>query len=162
MSTQNVPTLLQDAGNIVCSELDLDALLGFFIAQWLGYGFPFSSAQFSWRFPLAFQCFPGLILFPGIFFLKESPCWLVERDLYKKPWLRFRSFAAAMTQIIDLEYRELRDVIAADRVLGNITWLSIITKASWYKRILFGCGVQAFGPLSGIHVRAYMFPVLEE
>lgn len=55
-------------------------------------------------------------------------------------------------QIIDLVLREIRDVIIADRALGNISSLSIITKASWRKRLLLGCGVQAFGPLSGINV----------
>lgn len=50
-------------------------------------------------------------------------------------------------QIIDLVLREIRDVIIADRALGNISWLSVITKASWRKRLLLGCGVQAFGPL---------------
>lgn len=59
---------------------------------------------------------------------------------------------------VDLEFREIRDVIAADRALGNITWSSIITKASWRKRLLLGCGVQAFGPLSGINVINYYGP----
>lgn len=55
-------------------------------------------------------------------------------------------------ETIDLEFREIRDVILADRALGNISWKSIITKPSWRKRLLLGCGVQAFGPLSGKHV----------
>jgi hypothetical protein len=53
---------------------------------------------------------------------------------------------------INLEFIEIRDVIAADREIGNITTWSIITKPSWRKRLLLGCGVQAFGPLSGINV----------
>ena len=61
-------------------------------------------------------------------------------------------------EIIDLEFREIRDVIIADRALGNTTWSSIITKPSWRKRLLLGCGVQAFGPLSGINVINYYGP----
>lgn len=59
---------------------------------------------------------------------------------------------------IDLEFREIRDVIIADRALGNISWMSIITKPTWRKRLLLGCGVQAFGPLSGINVINYYGP----
>ncbi|KAF3053954.1 hypothetical protein E8E11_011966 [Didymella keratinophila] len=36
------------------------------------------------RFPPAFQCFPGLILISGIFFLQESPRWLMERDRHEE------------------------------------------------------------------------------
>lgn len=61
-------------------------------------------------------------------------------------------------ETIDLEFREIRDVIAADRAMGNISYLSIITKPTWRKRLLLGCGVQAFGPLSGINVVNYYGP----
>jgi hypothetical protein len=54
--------------------------------------------------------------------------------------------------LIDLEFIEIRDVIAADREIGRVTTMSILTKPSWRKRLLLGCGVQAFGPLSGINV----------
>lgn len=55
-------------------------------------------------------------------------------------------------ETVDLEFREIRDVILADRAMGHVSWKSIITKPSWRKRLLIGCGVQAFGPLSGINV----------
>lgn len=55
-------------------------------------------------------------------------------------------------RLIELEFREIRDVIEADRIHGQTSWTNIITKASWRKRLILGCGVQAFGPLSGINV----------
>ena len=58
-------------------------------------------------------------------------------------------------EIIDLEFREIRDVILADRAQGDINWKSIITKPTWRKRLILGCGVQFFGPLSGINVINY-------
>jgi MFS family permease len=59
---------------------------------------------------------------------------------------------------IELEFREIRDVIAADRAVGNISWRSIVTKPTWRKRLILGCAVQAFGPLSGINVIIYYGP----
>ncbi|KAJ4337529.1 hypothetical protein N0V95_008314 [Ascochyta clinopodiicola] len=136
---------------------------GFFVAQWLGYGCQFNTTQFSWRFPLAFQCVPGIILLSGILFLQESPRWLMERDRHEEAMASLQKLRSGYdSEIIDLEYREIRDVIAADRALGNINWLSIITKASWRKRLLLGCGVQAFGPLSGINVINYYGPRIYE
>ena len=102
------------------------------------------------RFPLAFQNLPGLILISGIFFLQESPRWLMEKDRHEEALASLRKLREGIDEeTINLEFREIRDVIIADRALGNITWLSIITKTSWRKRLLLGCAVQAFGPLSG-------------
>ncbi|KAF2028530.1 general substrate transporter [Setomelanomma holmii] len=111
---------------------------GFFVAQWLGYGCSFNRTEFSWRFPLAFQNVP---------------------DRHEDAIKSLRKLRKGIDdETVDLEFREIRDVIIADRALGNITWKSIITKPTWRKRLLLGCGVQAFGPLSGINVINYYGP----
>jgi len=61
-------------------------------------------------------------------------------------------------EIVELEFREIRDVIIADRSANQISWSSIFRKTSWRYRLLLGCGVQAFGPLSGINVINYYGP----
>ncbi|KAF9873843.1 hypothetical protein CkaCkLH20_08577 [Colletotrichum karsti] len=132
---------------------------GFFVAQWLGYGCSFVAGHFSWRFPLAFQTVPGLVLVAGVYFLQESPRWLMERDRHeeaRKSLIVLRNHLEE--ERIELEFREIRDVILADRALGDISWKSIITKPSWRRRLILGCGVQAFGPLSGINVINYYGP----
>ncbi|KAK8009816.1 general substrate transporter [Apiospora arundinis] len=112
---------------------------GFFVAQWLGYGCSFISTQFSWRFPLAFQNIPGLILISGIFFLQESPRWLLEKDRAEDARKSLHRLRRGLDQhVIELEFREIRDVILADRELGNVNWKSIITKPTWRKRLLLG------------------------
>lgn len=62
---------------------------------------------------------------------------------------------AETDQRIELEFREIRDVIEADRINNSTSISKIFTKPTWRKRLLLGCGVQAFGPLSGINVINY-------
>jgi hypothetical protein len=62
---------------------------------------------------------------------------------------------AETDQRIELEFREIRDVIEADRLNNSTSISQIFTKPSWHKRLLLGCGDQAFGPLSGINVINY-------
>lgn len=115
------------------------------------------------RFPLAFQTVPGLVLLVGIFFLHESPRWLMEKDRHEEARQVLNRLRSGLPEtVIDLEYREIRDVILADRALGDITWKSIIMKPTWRRRLLLGCGVQAFGPLSGINVINYYGPRIYE
>ncbi|KAJ5407920.1 hypothetical protein N7509_001803 [Penicillium cosmopolitanum] len=132
---------------------------GYLIAQWLGYGCSFVDSAFQWRFPLAFQCIPGLILAGGIWFLNESPRWLMEKDRHDEALATLHRLHGDGTpekqEYIEMEFQEIRDVIDAERASTKITWTTIITKPSWRRRLILGCGVQAFGPLSGINVINY-------
>lgn len=51
-------------------------------STWIGYGSSMApaSSSLSWRFPLAFQAVPALILVLGFFFMPESPRHLMETD----------------------------------------------------------------------------------
>jgi hypothetical protein len=111
------------------------------------------------RFPLAFQCIPAAILVSGIWFLQESPRWLCEKDRWDEARTVLQKLhhdgTAETDQRIELEFCEIRDVIEADRLNNSTSISKIFTKPSWRKRLLLGCGVQAFGPLSGINVINY-------
>ncbi|KAJ5777262.1 hypothetical protein N7520_000508 [Penicillium odoratum] len=132
---------------------------GYLIAQWLGYGCSFVDTAFQWRFPLAFQCIPGLTLACGVWFLNESPRWLMEKDRHDEALATLQRLHGDGTpekeQYIELEFQEIREAINAERASTKITWTSILTKASWRRRLILGCAVQAFGPLSGINVINY-------
>ncbi|KAJ5664653.1 hypothetical protein N7462_011466 [Penicillium macrosclerotiorum] len=132
---------------------------GYLIAQWLGYGCSFTNSPFQWRFPLAFQCIPGLILASGVWFLNESPRWLMEKDRHDEALETLKRLhgdgTAEKDQYIELEFQEIRDAIESERASTQINWTSIITKPSWRRRLILGCAVQAFGPLSGINVINY-------
>jgi hypothetical protein len=102
----------------------------------------------------------------GIWFLQESPRWLMEKDRNDEALLVLQKLHGDGTsekeQYIELEYREIRDVIAAERAHNTISWSSIITRSSWRRRLMLGCAVQAFGPLSGINVINYYGPRIYE
>ncbi|CAL5867991.1 uncharacterized protein PFLUO_LOCUS2214 [Penicillium psychrofluorescens] len=52
---------------------------GITIAYWIGYGLKNYSTSFRWRFPLAFQVVPTVILLLTVWFLPESPRWLMAK-----------------------------------------------------------------------------------
>lgn len=135
------------------------------MAQWLGYGVSFTGGQFQWRFPLAFQCIPAGILLTGIWFQAESPRWLIEKDRVDEAQavlVRLRSGRPDSERKIELELREIQDVVFAERIANQTSWKSIFTKPSWRKRLILGCAIQGFGPLSGINVINYYGPRIYE
>lgn len=55
--------------------------LGISIAYWLSFGLAFVNnglSQVRWRFLLAFQCFPALLLLSGIRLIPDSPRYLAS------------------------------------------------------------------------------------
>jgi len=137
---------------------------GFFLAQWIGFGCAHVDSHFQWRFPLAFQVVPPLFMACGIWFLQESPRWLIENEKYEEARAALGKLHGTgdNDEFLDLEYREIYDTITADRAIGGVSFKAIFTRASWRKRFLLGCGVQAAGQLSGINVINYYGPRIYE
>jgi len=100
------------------------------------------------------------MLMVGVWFLTESPRWLVEKGRHEeaKAVLHKLHFNGSNAEMVELEYREIRDVVAADRANIDIKWYTIFTKPSWRRRLLLGAGCQAFCQLSGINVFSYYGP----
>jgi hypothetical protein len=106
------------------------------------------------RFPLSFQVIPGLIIATGIWFLQESPRWLIEQDRHEeaRAVLTRLHGNGSNDEFLDLEFREIRDTIVAEKTLQVDSWGALLSRPSWRRRLLLGCGLQAFGQLSGINV----------
>lgn len=61
--------------------------LGISVAYWISFGLAFVDNGYSvvrWRFLLAFQCFPALILLAGIKMLPDSPRYLASVRRYEE------------------------------------------------------------------------------
>ena len=77
----------------------------------------------------------------GIWFLQESPRWLMEKDRPEE----------ARTVLDKLHSTGNNDDFL-QKAAQTVSWKALLAKPSWRKRLLLGCGVQAFGQLSGINV----------
>ncbi|CAH0053596.1 unnamed protein product [Clonostachys solani] len=67
-------------GAFISIEFTLN-ILGVIVAYWLQFGtskMPNQQSSFIWRFPIAFQIVPLIALFIVIWFMPESPRWLVK------------------------------------------------------------------------------------
>ncbi|EAW20794.1 sugar porter family MFS transporter [Aspergillus fischeri NRRL 181] len=137
---------------------------GFFVAQWLGYGCFQVDSNFQWRFPLSFQTVPGLIMAIGIWFLPESPRWLVEKERFEeaKAVLDTLHGNGSNEDFLQAEYREIVDTITAEKQIAVRSWREMFSRPSWRRRLTLGMGIQAFGQLSGINVINYYGPQIYE
>ena len=91
----------------------------------------------SRAFPLAFQVVPGLSLAIGIWFLQESPRWLMEKDRYDeaRQALHALHYNGSNEEYLELEYREIYDTIIAEKQLAVRSWSGMVSKPAWRRRL---------------------------
>jgi MFS family permease len=97
-------------GAMVCVTGIMYAV-GYSLAGWLGYACFFMSpddphAQFSWRFPLAFQCFFPLMLLVGQKFVPYSPRWLLSQGRREEAWEIVKRLHHTKTDVHHMKARE--------------------------------------------------------
>ena len=133
--------------------------VGFIVSSWVGYGsskVP-DSNSFSWRFPLAFQCVPCIILICGILFFPESPIYLVETDRADEALrvLRKLHYDGSNDDWVQTEFNEIQLTIDAERIIAAPGWRVMFTVPQWRTRLMHATLVQFFGQMTGYVLSSY-------
>ncbi|KAF7588167.1 hypothetical protein BBP40_006104 [Aspergillus hancockii] len=130
--------------------------LGVVVAQWTGYGCSLHTGAFTWRFPLAIQAIPAVILCCGTFFLPESPRWLIEKGHVEAGRVVLTRLHlnkdGSNVHMVDTEFAQIKDSIAEEQRFAVRSWYELLSQARWRYRILLACGIQAFTQCSGTNI----------
>ena len=84
MNTSTIPTYQAECsrtsnrGLLICIEGGIIAI-GTAIAYWIDFGASYGPDPLVWRFPIAFQIVFGLIIIVGMYFLPDSPRYLISK-----------------------------------------------------------------------------------
>lgn len=137
--------------------------VGFIVSTWIGYGSHYAgdSSSFQWRFPLAFQVAPALLLLVGMVWLPESPRWLIEIDRNEEGLrtLRKLHYDGSNDAWIESEYSEIRATISAERAITAPGWTVMFKVPQWRNRLVLGTLVQVFTQLTGVSQSPHFPPL---
>jgi MFS family permease len=129
--------------------------VGYVFAGWIGFGFYFwkSGSVNTWRPPMAIQCFWPLCMLIGLYFLPESPRWLVmqgrDAEAERILFMLHEDPDHPTNNAAQAEIYQIRKQVAIDRYLGS-SWLDMIKKPSYRKRALFAIAITGFIQCSGV------------
>jgi MFS family permease len=132
-------------------------ILGYVIQGWVGFGFFFweEGGNNTWRVPLVLQCVWPLLLVLGLYWIPESPRWLIMNDradeakavlerLHSRPGDTDNEYALA-------EFYQIQKQVVIDRELGS-SWITIFKKPSYRKRAFLALGTTGIIQCSGVLV----------
>lgn len=137
---------LPEARGFMVSMHGVMFAVGYSLSAWIGYGVYFitasgSESTFPWRFPLAFQAVPALLLLMGSPFLPYSPRWLMQQGRSEEAHsiltrLHARKGEVAHDQA-EKEFDQMRRQLELDRqVAGSATWYEVFRTAPNRRRAL--------------------------
>ncbi|KAL4806212.1 general substrate transporter [Aspergillus unguis] len=102
-------------------------VVGVMISYWLCYGVQkhIAPSTKQWRVPVGFQLVPSGLMFIGLWFLKESPRWLMKQGRHEqaRDSLSFTRRADPESEEVRRELAEIRDSIEEElRSTEGVTW----------------------------------------
>ncbi|KUI63540.1 Sugar transporter STL1 [Cytospora mali] len=172
INTSTIPTYQAECsrttnrGLLICIEGGVIAF-GTCVAYWIDYGASFGPADLTWRFPIAFQIIFALVISIPMFFLPESPRWLLTHERYEEA-----EIVIAALRGYELDSPETaieRDVIvdsirASGGFAKSTPFKTLFTggKTQHFRRMLLGASSQLMQQIGGCNAVIYYFPILFE
>ncbi|KKK25657.1 hexose carrier protein [Aspergillus rambellii] len=170
MNTSTIPTYQAECsktsnrGLLICIEGGIIAI-GTAIAYWIDYGAHYGPDDLVWRFPIAFQIVFGIFLVVGMWFLPDSPRYLISKDRIQEG--EYVLAALGGYEIHDHETQVQKqlvlDSLRASNALGQkTTYRDLLTggPSQHFRRMMIGSSSQIFQQLGGCNAVIYYLPVL--
>ncbi|KAL6718461.1 hypothetical protein ACLMJK_004552 [Lecanora helva] len=130
-------------------------IVGLAISCWVTYALSFVQSELSWRFPLGFQLVFVLIISLTVFWLPESPRWLIMKNKSDE----------ALDVMVALEGTDSREDRTVKRDFDEIKTSIILEQTPQTKRntrplfrLVLGVFVQGMQQATGINVICYYLP----
>ncbi|WZH49552.1 general substrate transporter [Fusarium acuminatum] len=145
--------------------------MGSLLVSWTCFGTSYWGNDWSWRFPAILQGAPGLIQLVILFWIPESPRFLIAKDRQDEALnilAKYHANGNVNHPTVQFEYREIRDTIKAEQLADNSSKYTdfLKTKGNRYRLIvLFSLGLfsqwSGNGVVSNYSARLYINAGLE-
>ncbi|CAO3619592.1 unnamed protein product [Mucor hiemalis] len=141
--------------------------LGFCVAFWLGYGTFRLDNDKAWKVPVGLQLVAGTLMIIGLYFIPESPRWLIYRDRNTEALeilAQLRSKGNINDVEVQMEFTGIVQDVSYDKLAYKQRFLSLLRKGNDNnrRRTLLGMGIHIFTQLSGINALLFYLPHILE
>ncbi|KAL3480922.1 putative hexose carrier protein [Aspergillus californicus] len=128
--------------------------LGFFAANWIGYGGAFAKGDAQWRIPLAMQIPAPLALAVGCCFIPYSPRWLIQQERYEEAQGVLGTIHASDNDHALQDLSEIRNQIQAEatQIANFRVAVTSLLSPKYLHRTLMASFILVMGQFSGSSV----------
>ncbi|KAK9234151.1 general substrate transporter [Lipomyces kononenkoae] len=131
--------------------------IGSIVAAWVTFGTLKIESTWSWRIPSLLQMLPSLFQICTIWFVPESPRWLISHDRPDEALEVLKRYhgGGEETDLVKLEFSEIQEAIRLEKENKLTSWYSLIsTSGNRYRIFLVFC-MGLFSQWSGNGLISY-------
>jgi MFS family permease len=132
--------------------------IGSFVAAWLTFGTQHIKGSWAWRAPSLVQVFPSALQLIFIWFVPESPRWLISKGRNEKA-LRVLANAHAAgdenDEVVQIEYQEIRQTLKLEQEFEGNAWSELWRTPGNRHRLVILISLGFFSQWSGNGLVSY-------
>lgn len=135
-------------------------ILSAFLIQ---YGCSYINSNAAWRTPLGLQMLPTAALFTMMWFLPESPRWLVQKGREAEALevlARVHAEGDQDDEYVLTEFAEIKEKINWEREIRKPSYFALLFSPKYMRRTWIGIGAQFWQQAVGINSITYYAPFL--
>ncbi|KAL2067678.1 hypothetical protein VTL71DRAFT_15774 [Oculimacula yallundae] len=138
--------------------------LGSIIAAWTTFGSYRIQSDWAWRLPVLLQIVPAFINLAALYWLPESPRWLIGQDRQEEArqiLVKYHAGGDQNSDFVAAEFHEICETLRLEKTEGTKTWRELVRgRANQHRTFLVLC-CAFFPQWSGAGlVSYYLAPVL--
>ncbi|PNP75756.1 hypothetical protein FNYG_10834 [Fusarium nygamai] len=148
---------------VLTSLFNASYFIGQILASAIALGTTPIKTNWSWRLPSLLQIVPSLIQISTVFFLPESPRFLVSKDREEEAaqvLIKYHAEGDASSQLVQAEIVQIRETIKAEMEASKQSWFEVIRTAGMRRRFVVTIFIGLFTQLSGNTLLSYYSGVL--
>ena len=143
---------------ILTSLFNACFFIGAIVAAGITFGTQTIDSDWSWRIPSLLQMAPSVMQVSFVFFLPESPRFLVSKDRHEEAYqvlVKFHAEGNENSEFVQAEMAEIKETIALELEHSKQSWLDMVRTAGMRRRVMIGSLLGLMTQLSGNVVISY-------
>ncbi|KAK4234497.1 lactose permease [Achaetomium macrosporum] len=143
---------------ILTSLFNACYFIGAIVAAGTTFGTQKIQNDWSWRIPSLLQMGPSMLQVIFVFFLPESPRFLISKDRYEEAervLVKYHAEGDAQSAFVKAELVEIKTTLEIEMEHSKRSWMDMVRTAGMRRRVVIGSLLGLFTQLSGNVVISY-------
>ncbi|RYP08329.1 hypothetical protein DL764_001975 [Monosporascus ibericus] len=143
---------------VMTSLFNVSYFVGQILAAAICFGTNSIANDYGWKIPSWLQMCPSLVQVGLIFFVPESPRWLITKDRSDDAFDILATYHAEgdrESEFVKAEFAQMKTTIELEMQLSNVSWMDLFKTAGMRRRSLVTCMLGLFTQWSGNTLISY-------
>jgi len=143
---------------VLTSLFNSSYFIGQILASAIAIGTENIKTNWAWRLPSLLQICPSLLQIFTVFFLPESPRYLISHDRdedARKILVEYHAEGDASSLLVQAEMTQIRETIRTELEVSKQSWMELLTSAGMRRRVLITTFIGLFTQMSGNTLLSY-------